>query len=137
MPLYYGMQIEKVPAKERIKNAQLREAKEVLQQQISMKQQELLELSTEAIELPDLAGKQMRSKAYGIGTVVSCTESILALDFSGVQKKFKYPGALTQGFLVYEDTALLESLEKAEEVAKQRARIEKEIEALQNRLANL
>ena len=135
--LYYGMQIEKVPAKERIKNAQLREAKEALQQQIVMKQQELLALSSDAIELPDLVGKQMRSKAYGIGTVVSCTGDILALDFSGVQKKFKYPGALTQGFLVYEDTALLESLKRAEEAAKQRAWIEKEIEAFQNRLASM
>lgn len=135
--LYYGMQIEKVPAKERIKNAQLREVKEALLQQINIKQQELLELSTETIELPDLAGKQMLSKAYGTGTVTSCDEGILVLDFSGVQKKFKYPGALTQGSLVYEDTVLLESLKKAEEAAKQRSRIEKEIDVLRNRLESL
>lgn len=44
-------------------------------------------------------GIKVKHKAFGIGTVTSFQKDTIAVRFGGVEKKFQFPAALTQGYL--------------------------------------
>ena len=85
----------------------------------------------------DIAGKKVRHKTFGRGTVISAGPGGMTVDFeNGVRKPFQYPGAFGC-YLQAEDDAVQTAMEaeiaeneKAEEAEKQRAAEEKRAEAL-------
>ena len=53
------------------------------------------------VSLPDVVGKQVRHKTYGVGVVQSNDNGTLLVHFEKADKKFKYPSVFTQGFLSF------------------------------------
>lgn len=80
--LYAGMELFTGSAKERIKNALLRELKENIEE----KQELLAYLEANKPVFPDLSGYLITHKKFGEGTVKACENEQLQIEFSGETK---------------------------------------------------
>ena len=135
---YAGLDIRKVPSRERTKTAEAKAMQEKIKQEIEAKEKRLKELQEKPVNLPDVVGKQVRHKTYGIGTVQSNDNGTLLVHFEKADKKFKYPSVFTQGFLSFAGEEL-QTGEMAEFAAdqKKKAALEKEIGQLKKSLGNM
>ena len=94
---YAGMDIRKIPSRERTKTAEAKAAQEKLAQEIALKEKRLKELQDKPVNLPDVVGKQVRHKTYGVGAVQSNDNGTLLVHFENADKKFKYPSVFYPG----------------------------------------
>ena len=135
---YAGMDIRKIPSRERTKTAEAKAAQEKLAQEIALKEKRLKELQDKPVNLPDVVGKQVRHKTYGVGSVQSNDNGTLLVHFENADKKFKYPSVFTQGFLSFagEETQTGEMAE-FEADQKKKAALEKEITQLKKSLKSI
>ena len=135
---YAGMDIRKIPSRERTKTAEAKAAQEKLAQEIALKEKRLKELQDKPVNLPDVVGKQVRHKTYGVGEVQSNDNGTLLVHFENADKKFKYPSVFTQGFLSFagEETQTGEMAE-FEADQKKKAALEKEITQLKKSLKSI
>ena len=113
-------------------------ASEKLAQEIALKEKRLKELQDKPVSLPDVVGKQVRHKTYGVGVVQSNDNGTLLVHFEKADKKFKYPSVFTQGFLSFagEETQTGEMAE-FEADQKKKAALEKEITQLKKSLKSI
>ena len=90
------------------------------------------------VSLPDVVGKQVRHKTYGVGAVQSNDNGTLLVHFEKADKKFKYPSVFTQGFLSFAGEEM-QTGEMAEFEAdqKKKAALEKEITQLKKSLKSI
>ena len=135
---YAGMEIRKVPGKERTKAAEAKAAQEKLKQEIALKEARLKELQEKPVNLPDVVGKPVSHKTYGTGIVQSNDNGTLLVHFEKADKKFKYPSVFTQGFLSFagEETQTWEMAE-FEADQKKKAALEKELAQLKKTLGSI
>lgn len=135
---YAGMDIRKVPGRERTKAAEAKAAQEKLKQEIEMKEKRLKELQDKPVNLPDVVGKQVSHKTYGDGVVQSNDNGTLMVHFEKADKKFKYPSVFTQGFLSFAGEEL-QTGEMAEFEADQKKKtaLEKELAQLKKSLGSI
>ena len=135
---YAGMDIRKVPGRERTKAAEAKAAQEKLKQEIELKEKRLKELQEKPVNLPDVVGKQVSHKTYGTGVVQSNDNGTLLVHFEKADKKFKYPSVFTQGFLSFagEETQTGE-MSEFEADQKKKAALEKEIAQLKKSLGSI
>lgn len=134
---YTGMYIPKVSTKERIKASKTQKEREELQLQIQSKEIELQTLEKAPVAFPDLTGCAVKHKTFGIGAVVSSTESMIVVDFAGQQKKFLYPDAFKNGFLICDDDVAVERLDAAAGYGARIGALKAEITKLRMKLKSL
>jgi hypothetical protein len=72
-----------------------RPAPELPKQNMPVKQTPASKINTSGIRI----GTQLRHKAFGDGIVHSLNSQYISVKFSGVEKEFKFPGAIWDGFL--------------------------------------
>lgn len=134
---YTGMYIPKMSTKDRIKASKTQAKREELQRQIQAKKAELQTLEQNPVVLPDLTGHAVTHRTFGDGTVVSCGDGMILADFAGQQKKFMYPDAFKQSFLICEDEAVGKLFQAAAEYDAQVDALKSEIAKLQADFRNL
>ena len=112
--------------------------KYLVQQLLLSDEKRLKELQDKPVSLPDVVGKQVRHKTYGVGVVQSNDNGTLLVHFEKADKKFKYPSVFTQGFLSFagEETQTGEMAE-FEADQKKKAALEKEITQLKKSLKSI
>ena len=123
--------------KERIKNARIRvdsEQKEMELKQLTHEK----DLITAALEKPiDLTGTEVYHKLWKVGKVVTHSANTLKIEFSIGLKKFQYPQAFMDGFLIEKDSNLLKKIEKECQQLETLKRLDKQIKNAENEYAHL
>lgn len=134
---YAKMDIPKLATKERIRVAKLHQEKEKLSLHILEKEKQIQALDNSVTILPDLTNHSLNHKIFGKGIVISCTENMLSIDFSGQLKKFQYPDAIAKGFLICTSDDILDQIHLIAEQREKRATLEKELKSLKAALSKL
>lgn len=96
----YG-KIPKVPGSGKQKEELANKLKEIklLQDAIQNGEAQIKQLQDQLIDLPDLTGAEVQNLKYGTGTVVSCNDGVLVVNYADGMKKHSYPLVLANGTL--------------------------------------
>lgn len=74
--------------------------KESLEKKLKLQRNKLASVEKSVKPMPDMTGEEVTHKTFGPGTVTSCAHGRVVVDFHGTAKKFLYPQAFQQGFLL-------------------------------------
>ena len=124
--LYDKAAIAKVSTKERLKKHQILQKMNGLEAEINQKQCELEQIEKPK-PLPDINGCTVQHKKYGEGKVVSIAVTSITVIFDAGEKKFKYPDAFVQGFLLIEGYDFVEIAKYNKLISEKRRSIEEEL----------
>ena len=84
---------KKLSTKQRMRLAETSEKREHFLERLSEVSAELESLST-SIKEPNITGEKVANKLWGVGTVVSCNDGLVEVEFPVGNKKFKYPDSI-------------------------------------------
>ena len=82
-------------------------------------------------------GQWVEHTQYGTGKVVEQKESVLTIDYSGVEKKQKLPFVVAGGFLSLNDPETETKLVQMDDLDKQKSTLEKEMHYIESLLNDL
>ena len=100
---YRNMVISKTSTKERIEKAANRPKIAELENTIMVAEEKIQQLNTEKIDLPNITGKQVCHKKFGVGSVLLCENGRIRVLFPVKEMTFQYPQAFVNGFLTCSD----------------------------------
>ena len=66
-------------------------------------EEKIQQLNTEKIDLPNITGKQVCHKKFGVGSVLLCENGRIRVLFPVKEMTFQYPQAFVNGFLTCGD----------------------------------
>lgn len=100
VPLYDDARMFKGSIKGRIERAQLHQQIDECNDHIAEYEAQINALQSQLVELPDITGAEVTSERFGVGTVTSCTNGTMVVEYVDVgQKKHSYPLVFATGQL--------------------------------------
>ena len=88
-------------------------------------------------EIPVLEGQEVEHTQYGPGTVVSQREAVITVRYGNVEKKQKLPFVVAGGFMHLKDSETETQLVHMDDLDKQKASLDKEIQYINSLLGDL
>ena len=134
-----GTEVKKKTLSQRQKEEEKREKIEKLNAQKESLGSRLaaVEALRSGFSFPDLQGAEVEHSQYGPGKVVSQNESVLTIDYDGVEKKQKLPFVVAGGFLHLPDSEMETQFVQMEDLDKQKSTLEKELHFIESLLGDL
>ena len=134
-----GTEVKKKTSSQRQKEEEKREKTEKLNAQKESLGSRLaaVEALRSGFSFPDLQGVVVEHTQYGTGKVVDQKESVLTIDYSGVEKKQKLPFVVAGGFLSLNDPETETKLVQMDDLDKQKSALEKEMHYIESLLNDL
>lgn len=134
-----GTEVKKKTLSQRQKEEEKREKIEKLNAQKESLESRLaaVEALRSGFSFPDLQGAEVEHSQYGPGKVVSQNESVLTIDYDGVEKKQKLPFVVAGGFLHLPDSEMETQFVQMEDLDKQKSALEKELHFIESLLGDL
>lgn len=134
-----GTEVKKKTLSQRQKEEEKREKIEKLNAQKESLGSRLaaVEALRSGFSFPDLQGAEVEHSQYGPGKVVSQNESVLTIDYDGVEKKQKLPFVVAGGFLHLPDSEMETQFVQMEDLDKQKCTLEKELHFIESLLGDL
>ena len=134
-----GTEVKKKSLSQRQKEEEKREKIEKLNAQKESLGSRLaaVEALRSGFSFPDLQGAEVEHSQYGPGKVVSQNESVLTIDYDGVEKKQKLPFVVAGGFLHLPDSEMETQFVQMEDLDKQKSTLEKELHFIESLLGDL
>ena len=134
-----GTEVKKKTLSQRQKEEEKREKIEKLNAQKESLGSRLaaVEALRSGFSFPDLQGAEVEHSLYGPGKVVSQNESVLTIDYDGVEKKQKLPFVVAGGFLHLPDSEMETQFVQMEDLDKQKSTLEKELHFIESLLGYL
>ena len=136
--LYKGIEIKKPIKKssaEQQRNVRLNELNTVVEEDIEELNKALIELSE--IEDVHIVGVRVTNKKQETGTVVSQDQKTISVKFGEKEAKFSLPMAFSMGFLVCEDTEIIELFTYKDTLEKRIQTLRNEIKVLNKKVESL
>lgn len=87
--------LKKLSTKDRLRLAETSEQRETLLERFTELTQELERLDI-SFELPDITNEIVHHKKWGDGTVISCNNNVVEIQFNQGTKKLQYPGSINK-----------------------------------------
>lgn len=134
---YAGMNLSIGTGEKERRDAQNEKEISRIQKQIAEAQEKLSQLEAASVSFPDLTGTSVTHKKFGEGTVVSCAEGKLRVDFGGMEKVFQYPQVFQQGFLTCKSKKNMNLFMKSGETEKQKTELSQSLLLLRMELSKL
>ena len=134
-----GTEVKKKTLSQRQKEEEKREKIEKLNAQKESLGSRLaaVEALRSGFSFPDLQGAEVEHSQYGPGKVVSQNESVLTIDYDGVEKKQKLPFVVAGGFLHLPDSEMETQFVQMEDLDKQKSTLVKELHFIESLLGDL
>lgn len=134
-----GTEVKKKTLSQRQKEEEKREKIEKLNAQRESLGSRLaaVEALRSGFSFPDLQGADVEHSQYGPGKVVSQNESVLTIDYDGVEKKQKLPFVVAGGFLHLQDAEMETQFVQMEDLDRQKSALEKELHFVESLLGDL
>ncbi len=133
---YKNAGIEKMTVKVRLKKAAAQERIDSLELLIAGKRHQMEKMG-EQEEVGSLDGAAVVHKKYGKGVVDTVADDKIVIRFEDEVRKFKYPHAFHNGFLMLEASDNMDSFRNNAEMAKLKDQLVKEIRSLTGELEAL
>ena len=134
-----GAETKKKTSTQLQKEEEKRERSEKLNAQKSALESRLaaVEALRSGYEIPVLEGQEVEHTQYGPGTVVSQREAVITVRYGNVEKKQKLPFVVAGGFMHLKDSETETQLEPMDDLDKQKASLNKEIQYINSLLGDL
>lgn len=112
---------------------------EMLTLQISELRGKLTEVDEqrEALELPNLKGKDVEHSHYGQGTVTEQKDAVLTIEYANGVRKQKLPFVIASGCVKIDDREATELCQKISDLETEQTRLRKEIQYRESAIADL
>lgn len=111
--------------------------KQNLEEKLKLQRSKLQDVEKSVKPMPDMTGEQVMHKTFGAGTVTLCAHGRVTVDFSGTARKFLYPQAFQQGFLVSANQSYMDRFRENEVLEAQLDTLFKEIGREETQLEEL
>lgn len=134
-----GTEVKKKTSSQRQKEEEKREKTEKLNaQKVSLSSRlAAVEALRSRYSFPDLQGVDVEHTQYGPGKVVDQKESVLVIDYNGMNKKQKLPFVVANGFLHLEDPEMEKSFLQMDDLDRQMNALTKELQYINSLLSDL
>lgn len=134
-----GTETKKKTSTQRQKEEEKRERSEKLNAQKSALESRLaaVEALRSGYEIPVLEGQEVEHTQYGPGTVISQQGAVITVRYGNVEKKQKLPFVVAGGFLHLKDSETETQLVHMDDLDKQKASLNKEIQYINSLLGDL
>ena len=107
------------------------------QQREAERKFEIEMLQREALELPNLKGKDVEHSHYGQGTVTEQKDAVLTIEYANGVRKQKLPFVIASGCVKIDDREATELCQRISDLETEQTRLRKEIQYCESAIADL
>ena len=87
------------------------------------------------VQFPVLTGRKVRNKKFGEGTIGESEGAYFSVIFPTGEKKYAFPDSFAKGFLEIDDSKLVDSCKKYEELLRKEEELRTDIKKLDEQIA--